>query len=78
MNRLGLFTAVMTIVALPVGVLGGPEKAKDIKSKINKEMKEKSVPAPPTLVLIGAAAGVAGLLRRRERRRRTRGAGEGR
>ena len=70
MSRLKLFTAVIAIVALPAGVFGEPKHEKDLKSKVkSKEKKEKSVPAPPTLVLIGAAAGVAGLLRLRERRR---------
>ncbi len=70
MNRLKLFTAVIAIVALPAGVFGEPKHEKDLKSKVkDKAKKEKSVPAPPTLVLIGAAAGVAGLLRFRERRR---------
>jgi hypothetical protein len=71
MNRLGLLTAVLAIVALPTGLLGGPKHEKPIKLK-NKEVKEKSAPAPAALVLIGVAAGIAGLVRREERRRRTR------
>ncbi len=63
MNRLGLFTAMMAIVALPTGVLGGP-KDKPIKIVKDKETKEKSVPAPAPLLLIGVAAGVAALVRR--------------
>ena len=71
MNRLGLFTAILSIVALPTALLGGPKHVKPIKVK-NNEVKEKSAPAPAALVLIGVAAGIAGLVRRGERRRRTR------
>jgi hypothetical protein len=67
MNRLGLFAAAMAIVALPAGVLGKPEH-KPIKVK-NTATNEKSVPAPAPLILIGVAAGVAGLVRRAGRRR---------
>ena len=71
MNRLGLFAAATAIVALPAGVLGKPEP-KPIKVTDKATAKnEKSVPAPAPLILIGVAAGVAGLVRR-GRRRRTR------
>ena len=69
MNRLGLFAAATAIVALPAGVLGKPEQ-KPIKVN-DKGTNQKSVPAPAPLILIGVAAGVAGLVRR-GRRRRTR------
>jgi hypothetical protein len=71
MNRLRLLTAALAIVALPTGVLGGPNN-KPIKVKKDKAKTEKSVPAPPALVLMGVAAGVACLIRRRQRRRTSR------
>ena len=63
MNRLGLFTAVMVIVALPAGVLGEP---KDKPIKLKDEKKEKSVPAPAPLVLIAWPPVWPVLLRLRE------------
>ena len=65
MSRLGLFTLVMAIVALPVTILGKPEH-KPIRVK-DKEKKERSAPAPPALVLIGVAAGMAALVRYRRK-----------
>jgi hypothetical protein len=61
MSRLGLFMAVMAIVALPATILAKPEH-KPIKVK-DKEKKERSAPAPPALLLIGVAAGTAALVR---------------
>ena len=68
MRRFGVIAAAMAIVALPAGVFGGPTNEKPLK--VDKEKTEKSAPAPAALVLVGVAAGVAGLVRHRERRRR--------
>ena len=66
---MGVIAAAITIVALPAGLFGGPKTDKPVKVK-HREKKERSVPAPGALVLLGVGAGVAGIVRHRERRRR--------
>ncbi|MEO7276307.1 MAG: hypothetical protein ABIX28_01430 [Vicinamibacterales bacterium] len=70
MKRLFLFVCFMSVLAVPAGVLSAsagyePQSSKS-ESKVqkdkdkDKDVKDKSVPAPPMLVLLGAAMTVAG------------------
>ena len=84
MKRILLLACWVAILAAPVGVLGtsaadassgssaiDKDKDKDQdKDKKDKDVKDKSVPAPPTLVLLGAAGIVAGASRLWLNRRR--------
>jgi hypothetical protein len=56
MTRLSMFVFVLAIVAMPSALLAGAGKP----GKPEKPTKEeKSVPAPPQVLLLGVAGGVA-------------------
>jgi hypothetical protein len=53
MTRLSMFVFVITIIVMPSALLAGSAKPEKPKKT------EKSVPAPPQVLLLGVAAGVA-------------------
>lgn len=64
MNKLFMFALLAAIAALPAGVLGAPDKRfrdyRDNRDKV-KVKKERTVPEPATMLLVGvAAAGFVG------------------
>ena len=73
MKRTNLLIAVLTaFLILPATLFGSPDQGKGKQKGKEKhaEKAEKSVPAPPALVLVGVAGAVAGLYRMRGRRRK--------
>jgi hypothetical protein len=53
MTRLSMFVFVLAIVAMPSALLAGPAKPE------KPQKADKSVPAPPQVLLLGVAAAVA-------------------
>jgi hypothetical protein len=64
MKTLMTFVFVLAIVALPVALLGATDENFHVKDKT-----VKSVPEPATLLLLGSAAGVAGVRKLLQNRR---------
>ncbi len=70
MNKLFMFAVLAAIAAVPAGVLGAPDKRfrdyrpyHDYRDRV-KVRKERTVPEPATMLLVGvAAAGFAGARR---------------
>jgi PEP-CTERM motif len=69
MKRFALLVFVLTLLVPHVSVLGAPDKPKDKNDK-KETNKAVPVPEPATLVLLGAAAGVAGARKLWRNRRR--------
>jgi hypothetical protein len=78
MNKIMTSMSLIAILGLPIGPLGvsagEARMLSSAKPKIDKDVKEKkakkSLPAPPTLLLLGVAGGVALAARRLQRNRR--------
>jgi hypothetical protein len=65
MRKLFMFVMLAAVVALPAGVLGASDKRfsdyRDYRDRV-KVKREKTVPEPATMLLVGvAAAGLAGV-----------------
>ena len=66
MKTLFMFGLLIAFAALPASALGAPSSAKvPVENvKVEKPKKDKSVPEPATILLVGvAAAGFAGVRR---------------